>query len=61
MDIKVTYTDPCPCGRGIIDGSMTCRECFLEDTAAFLEYMNGTINFDEFISLLGKKRRTGNE
>jgi hypothetical protein len=57
MDIEVTYTDTCICGRNVVGASGRCAECIAEGRALLELYLTGKISMAKYVRELRRVRK----
>lgn len=59
MDIEITYTDPCICGRNVIGVSGRCAQCIAEGRALLELYLTGKISMSAYVHRIRRKKAHG--
>jgi hypothetical protein len=59
MDIEITRTEPCICGRTVIGASGRCDACIREGRELLELYLTGKITMPAFVRRLRRRHGTG--
>ena len=57
MDIEITQTETCACGRDVIGVNGTCAQCVADGAAAFWALVDGKITVAGFMRRLRRNRK----
>lgn len=49
MDVRITQTETCACGRSVIGVSGVCDTCIHDGARVFWAFMAGTVTFGQFM------------
>lgn len=57
MDVKITQTEKCACGRAVPRiGGASCGLCFTEGALLFSDFMNGHMTLAGFMRRLNRRK-----